>query len=73
MAVDDLTTAELDRAVKKAVKQCKFMPSGAELREMAREIPSMVASTDDYLARLFKGFEHRSATAIAAEDRKKLE
>lgn len=35
LALDDLQQADINRAVKAAMKTCKFMPSGRELRELA--------------------------------------
>ena len=38
MALDDLPIEAIERACRRAIRKCKFMPSGAELRELAGEL-----------------------------------
>jgi len=38
MALDDLPIERIEVAVRKAMRSCKFMPSGSELRELAGEL-----------------------------------
>jgi hypothetical protein len=38
MALDDLPLSRVTKAVRTAMRQCKFMPTAAELRELAGEI-----------------------------------
>lgn len=38
MALDDLPIGDIERAAKRALRECKFMPSGAELRELAGQL-----------------------------------
>lgn len=40
MGLDDLPISSIERAVRKAIRTCKFMPAAVELRELAGEIPA---------------------------------
>lgn len=39
MALDDVPIASIERAVRSAMRTCKFMPAAVELRELSGEIP----------------------------------
>lgn len=38
MALDDLPVAAIERGVRSAMRQCKFMPSAVEIRELSGEL-----------------------------------
>ena len=50
MALDDLPLDAIDRAVRRAIRECKFMPSGSELRELAGAAGEVKASDRSIVA-----------------------
>lgn len=52
LALDDLADAELDRAVKRALRECRFFPSPAELREFAGANTALSIDLDGILNRI---------------------
>jgi hypothetical protein len=60
LGLEDMTTSDFEAAAKRALRECKFMPSVFELRSLTGEMPAAVRAVSAWLE-LLKGIRRHGA------------